>query len=126
MSRATMMGVGLLVGIGVIGCGGLARSPDDYRTATAGVLATRSDQVRACYDRAYKADPSSQGTVTVQFKVEGDTGRFVGAEVVGGTAPDPLKQCILRSFDGAVLAPPDTHVGDATFEWVFVPPQQEA
>jgi hypothetical protein len=90
------------------------------------VLATRSDQVRACYDGAYKADPSSQGAVTVQFKVEADTGNFVGAQVVGGTASDPLKQCILKSLDGAALAPADARDGDATFQWEFVPPKPTA
>jgi hypothetical protein len=126
MSRATIMSVSLLVGVGVIGCGGHARSPDEYRDATAAVLATRSAQVRACYDGAYKADPSAQGTVTVQFKVEADTGKFVGAQVVSGNAPDPLKQCILKSFDGALLAPADAQDGDATFQWEFVPPKPAA
>ena len=123
MSRATMMGMSLLVGVGVIGCGGHARSPDEYRDATGAVLATRSAEVRACYDSAYKADPSARGTVTVQFKVEADTGKFVGAHVISGDAPDSLKQCILKSFDGAVLAPPDAQDGDATFQWEFVPPK---
>ena len=135
MSRSTITGVvravrflvgGVGAGAGLIACGGHARSPDEYRDATAGVLATRSDQVRACYDSAYKADPSSQGTVKVQFKVEQDTGKFVGAQVVGGTAPEALKKCILNSFDGAALAPADAQDGDATFEWVFVPPTPAA
>jgi hypothetical protein len=125
MNRSTIVGFALplLASAGLIGCGAHARTPDEYRDATASVLATRSDQVRSCYDAAYKADPSSQGTVTVQFTVEKDTGKFVGAQVVSGTAPDALKQCILRSFDGAVLAPGDGQDGDATFEWEFVPPK---
>jgi hypothetical protein len=125
MSLAKMTWVCLLVGAGVTGCGH-PRTPDDYRDATASVLATRSDEVRACYDSAYKSDPASQGSVTVQFKVAADTGKFMDAQVVGGTAPEALKQCILKSVDGAVLAPPDSRDGDATFEWTFVPPKPAA
>jgi hypothetical protein len=126
MSLAKMTGVCLLVGAGLLGCGAHARTPDEYRDATASVLATRNDQVRACYDSAYKADPASQGSVTVQFKVAADTGKFEALQVVGGTAPDAVKQCILKSFDGAVIAPADPKEGDATFEWQFVPPKPAA
>ncbi len=104
-------------------CQFYARSPDDYRDATAGVLAAKSDQLKACYDDLRKTDPAAAGTVTVSFKVLPDTGQFSGASVVGGTAHEPLKQCVLKAIQGGTLTPPDKREGDATFTWEFSAPK---
>lgn len=108
------------------GCQFYARSPQDYRDATAKVLATKKDEIRSCYDAAYKANSSAAGTVQVQFKVQPDTGKFTDVKVVGGTAPDAVKQCVVNSLGGLVLAPPDKREGNATFVWVFKAPKPAA
>ena len=118
--------VPVFLGAALCGCGAHARTADQYRDATAQVLAGRNDNLRACYDDAHKADPAAEGSVSVRFKVEAATGRFVDARVVGGTAPESVKRCVVQSIQGAVLAPADGRDGDATFEWTFLRPKTPA
>jgi hypothetical protein len=113
----------LLVGIPLWGCAMNARSPEQYREATAQVLAAHNDQLRACYEQAHKGDPTAEGTVSIHFNVEPETGKFVHARVVGGSAPDSVKRCVLQAVEGNVLSPADKREGDATFDWEFVPPK---
>ncbi len=113
----------LLAGAMLVGCQFDARSPEQYRDATAKAIAAHNDDLRSCYDTAQKAEPGAAGTVTVRFKVKADTGKFVDAKVVGGTAPDAVKQCVLKALDGLALTPPDKRDGDATFVWEFAAPK---
>lgn len=107
------------------GCQFYARSPQDYRAATAKVLSTKDDAIRSCYDAAYKADPTAAGTVKVQFTVKAETGKFMNVKAIGGSAPAAVQQCVVNSIEGATLAPPDKRDGDATFVWTFTKPKQE-
>ena len=60
----------------------------------------------------------------MKFQIEEETGKLVAPAVVPAqtTAPSPLTECVLRSLDGAVLAPPDARDGEATFTWDFSRP----
>ena len=118
--------LGAVMATALSGCGAHARSPEQYRDATAQVLAAKSDELRACYDSAKRGDPTAEGTVSVHFKVAATTGKFVHPRVVGGTAPDTVKRCVLQSIEGTALAPADARDGDATFDWTFAPARPSA
>jgi hypothetical protein len=101
-------------------CSFHARSPEEYRDATAALLATKTADVKACYDGALKTTPGLSGTVTVHFKVEKKTGKLtdVQATPTGAAAP-ALSDCVVNALNGLTLDPPDARTGDATFEYSF-------
>ncbi len=106
------------------GCSFAVRSPDMYRDDTAKVLATKNEEIKACYDGAVKAQPGAAGKVTVKFNVERTTGKFTDVTVdkANTTAPDPLPECVTKAIAGLTLAPGDQQKGDATFAYDFTPP----
>lgn len=108
---------------GLQACSFNARSPEDYRNVTNDLLATRADQLRACYDEVLKANATAGGIVVVSFKVEEKTGKLLEPNVdpARTTAPDPLKQCVITALDGLAIDPPDSREGNATFSWEFKP-----
>lgn len=114
---------GLVVTAALQACSFSARSPDDYRKVTNDLLATRADQLRACYDAALVATPTIGGVVVVTFKVEADTGKLLNPafDPARTTAPEPLKQCVTTALDGLAIDPPDQRDGNATFSWEFKP-----
>jgi hypothetical protein len=103
------------------GCSFHARSPAEYRDATAALLATKAGDVTACYDAALKTTPGLAGTVTVHFKVEKKTGKLTDVQATTGdaAAPSPLSDCVVKAVDGLALDPPDARNGDATFQYSF-------
>ena len=101
---------------GVAGCSFHARSPEDYRDATAALLETKAADVKACYDGALKANKELAGTVTVHFKVEKETGKLVD---ITADPAGPLGDCVTNSINGLALTPPDARDGDATFSYQF-------
>lgn len=103
------------------GCSFHARDAEEYRKVTRELVETRNADVKACYDAALKESPKVQGTVIVNFKVEHETGKIVGATMdeVASSAPANLGECIVKSLDGLVLDPPDARDGQATFQWSF-------
>jgi hypothetical protein len=105
----------------VSGCSFYARSPAQYRDATAAVLQTKEADIKACYDTALKAKPDLAGTVTVHFTVAKSTGKFGDVTTTMGSSPTPdaLNQCIVAAISGLTLAPPDKRNGDATFDYAF-------
>jgi hypothetical protein len=98
------------------GCSFHARSPEDYRDATAALLETKSADVKACYDTALKTNKDLTGTVTVHFKVEKESGRLVD---ISADPAGPLGECVTNSINGLALTPPDARDGDATFSYQF-------
>jgi|RhiMethySRZTD1v2_1073278.scaffolds.fasta_scaffold1165298_2 hypothetical protein len=101
---------------GIAGCSFHARSPEDYRDATAALLETKAGDVKACYDGALKANKELAGTVTVHFKVEKETGKLVDIKSDPG---GPLGDCVTNSINGLALSPPDARDGDGTFSYQF-------
>lgn len=104
------------------GCQFYARSPEDYKNATRGVLETRSAQVQSCYDSVLKKEPAASGNVVVHFTVKEKTGDIVDVEALpSSTAPPEVGQCVVNALQGLTLDPPDQRKGDATFIWEFTP-----
>lgn len=118
VSTVTVLTASLL---GVLaGCEYHARSAEDYRSVTRDLIATRTSQIQSCYDSALKSNKEAQGTVTVHFLVQEDTGALSDIEALpSSTAPEALQQCVVTALDGLVLQPPDARKGDATFSFEF-------
>jgi hypothetical protein len=119
----------LVTSLAVSACSFAARSPEMYRDETGKVLATKQEEIRACYDAVLKSTPTAGGVVAVKFDVETEHGRIsnVTVEKAKTTAPDSVSACVTRSIDGLTLAPPDARKGEGT--WVFefqVPPTPAA
>jgi hypothetical protein len=111
--------VGLLA---LSGCSGsfYARSPDDYRTATRALLETKGNDFQQCYQGVLSSTPDATGTVAVSFVVEEKTGKIVTpASLPESTAPEPLRECVVKGLDGLVLDPPDQRKGLATMTFDF-------
>ena len=86
---------------------------------TGKVLATRNNEIKACYDGVLKGTPTAAGKVTVKFEVETEEGKLVNISVdkAGTTAPDAVADCVKKNIEGLKLSPPDKKTGDAT--WVY-------
>jgi len=60
----------------------------------------RATQIRACYERRLKRDPSLAGTVSLRLRV-GDAGQVTRVDVEGSTLTDPLvAECLRREAAG--------------------------
>jgi hypothetical protein len=105
-------------------CSFAARSPEMYRDDTGKALATKSDEIRACYDNVLKASPGAGGTVTVKFDVETEQGKIqhVTVDKTKTTAPEPVSECVTRSIEGLTLAPPDARKGEGMWVYEFQAP----
>ncbi len=111
------------------GCSIAARSPEMYRDETSATLATKNDEIRACYDALLKTSPSASGRVAVHFDVpkdgEENAGRVSNVQVdpSNTTAPQPVADCVTKTITGAgPLSPPDQRNGNATFVYEFAAP----
>jgi hypothetical protein len=106
---------------GAVGCSSMARGPEQYRDDTQALLDTRQPALKECYDAALKSRPTSEGSVKVRFTVASETGRIVNAKVdeASSTAPEAVRECVLRALDGLAVTPPDEQDGHATFVWEF-------
>ena len=105
------------------GCSFALRSPEMYRDDTAALLATREEQIRACYDAELARNPGAEGKVTVTFLVLEDSGRLTDLVVdeEGTTASKEVSKCVVESIDGLVLTPADENKGKGKFVWEFTP-----
>lgn len=110
------------------GCQFYARSPEDYSKETQALLATKSEDIKGCYDKVLKKDKDAAGVVAINFKVEKKTGKVVEPTVDDAktTAPKALSKCVVKAMEGLTLDPPDQRDGIASFEYEFTanPPRQ--
>jgi hypothetical protein len=108
---------------GAIGCSSqfVLRDMDTYRQDTRTLLSTKNGEIKACYDAQLKTDAKTSGAIVVNFNVEKETGKLINVQLddMKSTAPDALKQCVLKAMDGLVLDPPDENDGIASFSWEF-------
>ncbi|WP_437998122.1 AgmX/PglI C-terminal domain-containing protein [Sorangium sp. So ce185] len=121
-----LLGVVVLASSGAsTGCSFALRSPEMYRDDTAALLATREEQIRACYDAELARNPGAEGKVTVSFLVLEDSGRLVDivVEPEGTTASKEVASCVVDSIEGLVLTPADENKGKGKFVWEFTPPR---
>jgi hypothetical protein len=88
------------------------------------VLATKSADIKACYDQFLQGQPGAGGKVTVNFEIETDQGKIqnVSIDKANTTAPDPLGDCVKKNIDGLIVSPPDKKVGQATYVYEFSQP----
>lgn len=112
-----------------VGCGGHTRTPAEWTEDTRALLEGQSEFIKACYTKELKENPKLEGTVTVKFTVENDTGRVrrVKIDDAGTTAGDPVRKCVMENIKDLRLKPPDANDGLGTFTWQFtatVPPAQ--
>ena len=105
-----------------LGCSFHARSPEQYRTDTRALLETRGPQIESCYRDTFEATNETTGTVIVNFKVEHKSGRVIDVRVdEKSTAPEPIRECVVKALDGLTLTPPDERDGIAAFTYEFAP-----
>lgn len=99
------------------GCSVAVRDAKTYDDDVSKLLATKSGDVKACYDTALKANKTLAGKVTVHFTVEYKTGTFKDIKTDGDAT---LGSCVSGALNGLVLQPPDDgHAGDATYVYEF-------
>jgi hypothetical protein len=91
---------------------------------TSKVLASKQNDIKACYDDFLKGQPGAGGKVTVNFEVETDAGKIqkVTIDKANTTAPDALGDCVKKNIEGLVVSPPDSKVGAATYVYEFSQP----
>jgi len=98
------------------------RTPEVYRDDTEKVLQSASDNITNCYSGILKGgSPTAQGSVTVKFVVQEDTGAIIHAKVdkARSTAPEAVQACVSNSLQGLRLTPADAQRGEAMFTWDF-------
>jgi hypothetical protein len=97
-----------------------ARSPDDYRLATRALLESKESSFKQCYEGVLSGTPDAAGTVAVAFVVEEKTGKILTpSSLPESTAPEPLRECVVKGLDGLALDPPDQRKGVATMTFDF-------
>ena len=98
-----------------------ARTADEYRDATRAALATRTSDIKACYDHVLTTKPKATGKVTVKFAIEEKTGRVVEPKLDSSqtTAPDDVSQCVLAAMSAVTIQPGDRKRGEGTWSWDF-------
>ncbi len=106
-----------------LACSFHARGPEAYETDTRSVVETRNAQLRDCHQGVTTTDPSANGLVVVNFRVEKKTGKFqdISLDEDRTTAPPALAACVTDSLEGLALEPEDQRDGLATFAWRFAP-----
>lgn len=119
--RASLGALALVSTFAAVGCGGFARTPDQYSDDTYKILAAQSEPIRACYNRVLKGNPRLDGNVTVNFVVDNESGRFrkVRIDNARTTAPESVRRCVLDVMHDLKLTPADKNEGRATFTWEF-------
>jgi hypothetical protein len=123
-ANITLMSAALLAGIlpSLAACSGsfYARSPDDYRLATRALLESKESSFKQCYEGVLTGTPDASGSVAVSFVVEEKTGKIVAPQSLPeSTAPEPLRECVVKGLDGLALDPPDQRKGVATVTFDF-------
>jgi hypothetical protein len=118
----------LVLSVVLSACSFAARSPEMYRDDTGRALASKQDEIRACYDTVLKDTPGAQGTVTVKFDVETEQGKIsnVTVDKAKTTAPDPVSSCVTKSIEGLSITPPDARKGAGMWVYEFSAPPPAA
>lgn len=113
----------------LVACVG-GRTPETYQSDVTKLIATKNDQVVACYAAALKDNPSVAGNVTLRFRlnyageVHVNEPRALDLGIVHNktTVPLPLAECTLKAIREIKLAPPDK-MAEVLWTWKFAPDQ---
>jgi hypothetical protein len=121
LQRPTLLLSSVLLSALAVGCGGNARTPEQWTEDTYKLLETKSPDVQSCYNEELKKNPLLEGKVTVDFIIHNRTGQFgkVRVDANKSTAADPVRKCVLKAVEDLKLGPPDANTGKATFTWEF-------
>lgn len=121
MNQTKKIALVLLGASAAWGCQFHARSPEDYSKETKQLLASKSDELKSCYDQVLAEDAKAGGVVAVNFKVAPKTGEIVDPAIDAEktTAPEPLGECVITAMKGLKLDPPDQREGLASFSYDF-------
>lgn len=106
------LNITLCVGSALLLSACIARSADDYRTVTRGVVDTKQAEIEGCFGE-------TPAKVVVNFTVEKKTGKISNATIdsANSTASQEVGDCVLASIDGLAIERPDMRDGAATFTW---------
>ena len=106
------------------GAGCAVRDAKMWNDDTSKVLATKSADIKACYDQFLQGNPGAGGKVTVNFEIETDQGKIqnVSVDTANTTAPDALGDCVKKNIEGLIVSPPDKKTGQATYVYEFSQP----
>lgn len=122
MTLAARIGlVALLVGAAT-GCA--ARSDSYYARDVQALLETKGSDVSNCWSGVRATDPAAAGRVTVNFRVEEDTGNITNAALNAEetSASEAVSQCVLNSLQGLALQPGDNRPANAKYTWELPAP----
>jgi len=119
-NRGTLLGVFALCSFAA-GCGGYARTPEQWTDDTYKLLEQQNEAVKDCYEKSLKSNAKLEGNVVVSFIVDNKTGRVRKAkiDINRTTAGDPARKCVLDSLRDLKLTPGDAAEGHAVFTWEF-------
>jgi hypothetical protein len=103
----------------VTGCA--YRDAKMWQDDSAKVLASKNNDIKACYDNILKGSPTVAGKVTVNFEVETEGGKIqnVVVDKANSNAPPELGDCVKKNIEGLVIAPPDSKTGQGTYVYEF-------
>ncbi|MBL9025168.1 MAG: AgmX/PglI C-terminal domain-containing protein [Myxococcales bacterium] len=104
-----------------VGCGGYTRTPEQWTEDTRQVFEAQNDFIKTCYNRELKQNDKLEGTVTVTFLVENDTGRIKKVKLDDSktTAGDPARKCVMDNIKDLRVKPADWNNGKGSFTWEF-------
>ena len=119
-----------LLAASAVGCGGYTRTPEQWTEDTRQVFEAQNDFIRTCYNSELKQNAKLEGTVTVNFLVENDTGRIKKVKLDDSrtTAGDPVRKCVMDNIKDLRVKPADWNNGKGSFTWEFkaaIPPPVE-
>lgn len=117
--KTSILFASALVAVSSLVTGCAVRDAKMFVDDTGKALATRNNEIKACYDGILKATPTAGGKVTVKFEVETEEGKIVKIEVdkANTTAPDAVQACVTKNIEGLKISPPDKKTGDGS--WVY-------
>lgn len=112
-----------LVALSSFATGCAYRDAKMFTDDTGKALATRNNEIKACYDGVLKGTPTAGGKVTIKFEVETEEGKIVKVQVdkAGTTAPDAVASCVTSNLNGLAISPPDKKTGDGSWVYEFAP-----
>ncbi len=121
-TQATALGLFAATALlGLVGCGGDARSPADWEQDTQKMLETSNEAIKTCYNAELQKNRKLNGSVTVTFTVIRGNGHVKKPKVdqARTTGGDALKKCVIDNIQDLKLDPPDANHGQGTYTWIF-------
>ena len=86
------------------------------------VVRRKQFQIRYCYQREQRKDPSLRGKLVIQFTIAED-GRVARTRVSSSTiGSESVGTCVAKRFDGMVFPPPAHGIAIVRYPLVFDPP----